>query len=99
MMLRALNTYIKKPILVILLAIFLCTAPFTSRRAEAICCGCCSCLTDVEFPDDLIDWIEDWIDINLYIFIEFSNFNGTQIFTDSTDFHRSKNQKPKTNGQ
>ncbi|MBK6896161.1 MAG: hypothetical protein IPH06_06185 [Alphaproteobacteria bacterium] len=62
--------YFKKPVLLILFVIFLCTAPVTVKKAEAICCGCCSCLTDVVFPDDLIAWIENWININIHIFIE-----------------------------
>ncbi len=70
MILAMQKKYIKRPVLLVLFAIFFCTAPFTVKRAEAICCGCCSCLTDVEFPDDLIAWIENWININLHIFIE-----------------------------
>lgn len=70
MTMAIIRKYFKKPVLLVLFTIFLCTAPFTVKRAEAICCGCCSCLTDVEFPDDLIAWIENWININIHIFIE-----------------------------
>lgn len=64
------NKMFKKPILTILFVIFLCTAPFTVQRAEASCCGCCSCLTDVLLPDDIIMWVENWININVHIFIQ-----------------------------
>lgn len=72
MCLRKINIALKKPVLVILFTIFLCTAPFTVKRAEAaICCvACCSCLTDVLLPDDITMWIENWININLHIFIQ-----------------------------
>ncbi len=71
MTLRKINKTLKKPILLILMVIFLCTAPFAVKRAEAICCSsCCSCFSDVVFPDDIIMWIENWININLHIFIE-----------------------------
>ncbi len=72
MSLSKINKILKKPILTILLVIFLCTAPFTVKRAEAvICCvSCCSCLTDVLLPDDITMWIENWININLHIFIQ-----------------------------
>ena len=72
MFLAKINRSLKKPTLVILFTIFLITAPFTVKRAEAaICCvACCSCLTDVLLPDDITMWIENWININLHIFIE-----------------------------
>lgn len=72
MILRNLNRRVRKPVLVVLLAIFLCTAPFTVKRADAIICcvSCCSCLTDVLLPDDITMWIQNWININLHIFIQ-----------------------------
>jgi hypothetical protein len=72
MSLSTINKILKKPILTILFVIFLCTAPFTVKQADAaICCvSCCSCLTDVLLPDDITMWIENWININLHIFIQ-----------------------------
>ena len=70
MTLGKINRCLKKPILLVLFVIFLCTAPITIQPAEAACCGCCTCLTDVLLPDDITMWIENWININIHIFIE-----------------------------
>ncbi len=70
MTLGKINRWLKKPILIVLLVVFLCTAPIMSQRAEAACCGCCTCLTDVLLPDDITEWIQNWININIHIFIQ-----------------------------
>lgn len=72
MFLAAIRQKLKKPVLMVLLVLFLCTAPYSSKRAEAICCPgtCCTCLTDVWLANDITLWIQNWININLHIFIQ-----------------------------
>ncbi len=72
MSLKKIRDIFRKPVLVILLVIFLCTAPITVKRADAWCCPgtCCTCLTDTLLPDDIIQWVQNWININIHIFIE-----------------------------
>lgn len=60
----------RKAVLCLVLIGFLMTTPIMVRQADASCCGCCECLTDVLIPDDITMWIENWININIHIFIE-----------------------------
>lgn len=62
-----------KSVLRMLLAAFLFTSVLSvqPQRAEAIICctGCCDCYSDV-MSADLSGWIQNWIMINVYIFIK-----------------------------
>lgn len=47
------------------------TVTITPKPANAaICCvGCCSCLSTL-IPEDLSQWIQNWININMHIYLE-----------------------------
>ncbi len=70
------------------LFVFASTATLTlnSRQAQASCCSCCVCLTST-FPTDLSEWIQTWLNINIYITTRL--FLHRQIFMDISFWQQS----------
>ncbi len=65
------NTWTKRLSLVLCVIIFLCTATLTltlmPKKAQAACCSCCLC-SEATFQTDFVEWIQTWLEINIYIF-------------------------------
>ncbi len=65
---KFLTVYLRKAFLMLLIVSVLLATPMISRKAEAQCCGCCTCWASTVIQD-LMGWVQNWIEINLHIFI------------------------------